>query len=123
VIKDSFSIDIAVKVLSRKYNRLLAIAIPSSVLMRYFTHLWIRLNLMNYPHVIPVRKRIKFTTAILFAVAIIMVTSTFNRVILTPMTVVAQTQQLNSPSQGANSSSSNPLSLNTIFKQVDNSVV
>jgi len=74
---------------------------------------------MNNPHVIPVRKRIKFTTAILFAVAIIMVTSTFNRVILTLTTVVAQTQQLNSPSQGTNSSSSNPLSLNTIFKQVD----
>ena len=107
MIKDSFSIDIAVKVLSRKYNRLLAcIAIPSSVLMRYFTHLWIGLNLMNNPHVLPVRKRIKFTTAILFAVGIIMVTSTFNMVILTPMTVVAQTQQLNSPSQGANSSSS-----------------
>ncbi|MGC2575048.1 MAG: hypothetical protein WA364_26365, partial [Candidatus Nitrosopolaris sp.] len=57
---------------------------------------------------------------ILFVVAIIMVTSTFNRVILTPTAVVAQTQPINtaSPSQGTNSSSSsNPLSLNTIFKR------
>jgi S1-C subfamily serine protease len=78
---------------------------------------------MNNPHVIRMIKRFAFASAILFAVAIIMVTSTFNRVILTPTTVVAQTQQLNSPSQGTNSSSSTPLSLNTIFKQVDNSVV
>jgi len=48
-------------------------------------------------------KRFAFASGILFAVAIIMVTSTFNRVILTPTTVVAQTQQLNSPSQGTNS--------------------
>jgi S1-C subfamily serine protease len=51
------------------------------------------------------------------------VTSTFNRVILTAAAVVAQTQQINSPSQGTKSSSSNPLSLNSIFKQVENSVV
>jgi hypothetical protein len=37
------------------------------------------------------RKRFAFATAILFVVAIIMVTSTFNRVILTPTAVVAQT--------------------------------
>ena len=80
---------------------------------------------MNNPHVIPVRKRIEFTTAILF-VAIIIVTSTFNRVILTPTTAVAQTQRINSntsSSQSTNSSSSNPLSLNSIFRQVENSVV
>ena len=78
---------------------------------------------MNNPHVTPMIKRFAFASANLFVVvAIIMVTSTFNMVILTPTTVVAQTQQLNSPSQGA-TSSSNPLSLNTIFKQVDNSVV
>jgi S1-C subfamily serine protease len=66
-----------------------------------------------------------FATAILFVVAIIMVTSPFNRVILTPTAVVAQTQQINSntSSLGTNSSSSNPLSLNTIFKQTENSVV
>ena len=62
---------------------------------------------MNNPHVTPMIKRFAFASANLFVVvAIIMVTSTFNMVILTPMTVVAQTQQLNSPSQGANSSSS-----------------
>jgi S1-C subfamily serine protease len=77
---------------------------------------------MNNPHLTPVIKRFAFATAILFVVAIIMVTSTFNRVIITPTAVVAQTQQINSPSQGTNSSS-NPLSLNSIFKQVDNSVV
>ena len=71
-------------------------------------------------------KRFAFATAILFVVAIIMVTSTFNVFILIPAAVVAQTQPVNttSPSQGTNSSSSsNPVSLNTIFKQVDNSVV
>jgi S1-C subfamily serine protease len=70
------------------------------------------------------RKRFAFATAILF-VAIIMVTSTINRVILTPTAVVAQTQHinLNTSSQGTNSSSSSPLSLNTIFKQTENSVV
>ena len=54
-----------------------------------------------------------------------MVASIFNRAILTPTTVVAQTQQLNSntsSSQGTNSYS-NALSLNSIFKQVENSVV
>ncbi len=79
---------------------------------------------MNNPHVIAMRKRIEFATVILFVVAIIIVTSTFNRVILTPTTVVAQTQPINttSPSQGTNPPS-NPLSLNSIFKQVENSVV
>src|ERR1700752_4654305 len=67
------------------------------------------------------RKRI--ATVILFVVAIIMVTSPFNRVILTPTAAVAQTQQINSPSFNTNSSSSNPLPLKTIFKQVENSVV
>ncbi|MFY9795914.1 MAG: trypsin-like peptidase domain-containing protein, partial [Candidatus Nitrosopolaris sp.] len=65
-------------------------------------------------------------TAVLFVLAIITVTSASNRVILTPMTVVAQTQQINSntsSSHGTNSSSSNHLSLNTIFKQTENSVV
>ncbi|HXX97659.1 MAG TPA: S1C family serine protease [Candidatus Bathyarchaeia archaeon] len=60
-----------------------------------------------------------------YSTAIIMVASIFNRAILTPTTVVAQTQQLNSntsSSQGTNSYS-NALSLNSIFKQVENSVV
>jgi S1-C subfamily serine protease len=78
---------------------------------------------MNNPHVTPMIKRFAFATAVLFVLAIITVTSTFNRVILTPAAVVAQTQQINSPSQGTNSSSSNPLPLKTIFKQVENSVV
>src|SRR5215469_14432621 len=72
-------------------------------------------------------KRFAFATAIVFVVAIIMATSTFNRVILTPATAVAQTQRINSNtsfSQSTNSSSSsNPLSINSIFKQVENSVV
>jgi S1-C subfamily serine protease len=67
-----------------------------------------------------------FETAIVFAVAIIMITILFNRFILSSTTAVAQEQQINSniSSQGTNSSSSsNPLSLNTIFKQTENSVV
>ena len=68
-------------------------------------------------------KRFVFATGILFVVAIIMVTSPFNRIILTPTAVVAQTQQINPPSHGTNSPSSNPLSLNIIFKQTENSVV
>ncbi|MGB6530027.1 MAG: trypsin-like peptidase domain-containing protein [Candidatus Nitrosopolaris sp.] len=66
------------------------------------------------------RKRFAVATALLFAVAI-MITILFNGFIL-PSTAVAQQQQLNSPSQGT-ASSSNPLSLNSIFKQVENSVV
>ena len=78
---------------------------------------------MNNSQVIPMKKRIAFATAVVFAVAI-MITSTFNVFIPIPMPVVAQTQPINttSPSQGTNSSS-NPLSLNTIFKQTENSVV
>ena len=78
---------------------------------------------MNNPTVTPMRKWFAFAAAILFAVAIIVVTSTFISVIHTPTIVAAQTQQINSPSHGTNSSSSNPLSLNTIFKQTENSVV
>jgi S1-C subfamily serine protease len=76
---------------------------------------------MNNPYVISMIKRFAFATGVLFVVAIIMVTSPFSRAILTPTAVVAQTQQVNSPSHGTNSS--NPLSLNTIFKQTENSVV
>ena len=78
---------------------------------------------MNNSQVIPMKKRIAFATAVVFAVAI-MITSTFNVFIPIPVPVVAQTQPINttSPSQGTNSSS-NPLSLNTIFKQTENSVV
>src|SRR5689334_15830392 len=77
---------------------------------------------MNNPHITPMIKRFAFATGILFVVAIIMVTSPFNRVILTPTAAVTQTQQINSSSFNTNSSS-NPLSLNTIFKQTENSVV
>ena len=59
------------------------------------------------------RKRL-LATAIIFAVAII---------ITIPSTAVAQQQQINSNTpQSTNSSSPNPLSLKTIFKQVENSV-
>src|SRR5215467_14733919 len=93
--------------------------------MRYFTHLWIGINLMNNPQHNPMRKRFASATAILFVVAIIIVTGTFNRVILTPTDVVAQTQRINSNTSSSQSAnfSSNPLPLRTIFKQVENSVV
>ncbi|MGA8082095.1 MAG: trypsin-like peptidase domain-containing protein, partial [Candidatus Nitrosopolaris sp.] len=81
---------------------------------------------MNNPHVTPMIKRFAFAKSILFVVAIIMVKSTSNRVILTPTAVAAQTQQINSntSSRGTNSSSSsNALPLKTIFKEVENSVV
>src|SRR5215471_1426112 len=65
------------------------------------------------------RNRFAVATAIVFAVAI-MITIPFYGFIL-PSTAVAQQQRINS-SQSTNSSS-NPLSLNTIFKQTENSVV
>jgi S1-C subfamily serine protease len=71
---------------------------------------------MNDTRVTPMRKRFVFATAVLIVVAI-MITIPFNGFIL-PSTAVAQQQRINSPSQ-----STNPLSLNTIFKQVENSVV
>src|SRR5215813_7527767 len=69
-------------------------------------------------------KQSAFGTAIVFTVAMIPIL--LNRFILSSTTAVAQGQQINSntTSQGTtSSSSSNPLSLNTIFKQVENSVV
>jgi S1-C subfamily serine protease len=80
---------------------------------------------MNNPQVTPMRKRFGFAVAIVFVVAIIITTVPFNRFIL-PSIAVAQTQQISSNtsySQGTTSSSSNPLPLKTIFKQVENSVV
>jgi S1-C subfamily serine protease len=67
------------------------------------------------------RKRFAFATAIVFAGLIII---PLNGHIL-PSTAVAQQQRVNSntsPSQSTNTSS-NPLSLRTIFKQLENSVV
>ena len=66
--------------------------------------------------------RKQFAVAVVFAVAIMM-TIPLDGFIL-PSTAVAQRQQINSntSSQGTNTSS-NPLSLNSIFKQVENSVV
>jgi len=79
---------------------------------------------MNNSQLIPMRKGIAVATAIVCAVAIILGISTLNVFILVPAAVVAQTQPINATFQGTNpSSSSNPLSLNTIFKQVENSVV
>jgi S1-C subfamily serine protease len=70
------------------------------------------------------RKRL-LATAIVFAVAI-MITIPFNSFIL-PSTAVAQQQQINSNSSSSPNSNSSPsvspLSLNTIFKQVENAVV
>ncbi|MGC2572870.1 MAG: trypsin-like peptidase domain-containing protein [Candidatus Nitrosopolaris sp.] len=79
---------------------------------------------MNNSQLIPMRKGIAVATAIVCAVTIMLGISTLNVFILVPAAVVAQTQPINTTSQGTNpSSSSNPLSLNTIFKQVENSVV
>jgi S1-C subfamily serine protease len=70
---------------------------------------------MNNPQPIPMRNRFASATAILFAVAI-MITIQFNGMLLS--TAFAQQQRINS-----NTSSSNPLPLKTIFKQLENSVV
>src|SRR5215467_165277 len=77
----------------------------------------------------PMRKQFAFGIVIVFAVAIIMITIPFNRFIL-PSTAVGQQQQQQQQnsnilsSQSSNHSPSpNPLSLRTIFKQVENSVV
>ena len=65
-----------------------------------------------------------FAIAIVFAVEIIMITIPFNGFIL-PSTAVAQQQQINSNTSSSltTNSSPNPLSLNTIYKQVRDSVV
>src|SRR5215831_10174058 len=68
------------------------------------------------------RNRFAVGTAVVFAVTVtIMIMIPYSGSILTPTPVAAQTQQMNSntsPSQGTN-----PLTLNSIFKQVNNSVV
>jgi S1-C subfamily serine protease len=66
------------------------------------------------------RKRSAVTTAIIFVVAI-MITIPYDGFML-PSTAVAQQQQINS-NTSSSQGTSNPLSLNTIFKQVENSVV
>jgi S1-C subfamily serine protease len=71
---------------------------------------------MNDAQLIPMRKRFAFATAIVFAVAIMMLTI--------PSSVVAQEQQINSNvSSSQSTNSANYLSLNTIFKQTKDSVV
>jgi S1-C subfamily serine protease len=70
----------------------------------------------------PMRKRFAFATAIVFAGLII---TPLNGLILPPKAVALQ-QEINSnapSSQSTNSSFSNPLSLRTMFKQLENSVV
>src|SRR5215469_4756292 len=68
------------------------------------------------------RNRFAVGTAVVFAVTVtIMIMIPYSGSILTPTPVAAQTQQMfsnTSPSQGTN-----PLTLNSIFKQVNNSVV
>src|SRR5215472_4906671 len=70
------------------------------------------------------RKRFAFATVVVFAVTI-MIIIPFNGSFILPSTAVAQQQQINSNTSSSQStnSSSNPLSLNNIFKQVENSVV
>jgi S1-C subfamily serine protease len=65
------------------------------------------------------RKRYALATAIAVAGLIII---PLNGLIL-PSTAVAQQQQINSNTSSSQSTSSNPLSLRTIFKQLQNSVV
>ncbi|HYA84290.1 MAG TPA: trypsin-like peptidase domain-containing protein [Candidatus Bathyarchaeia archaeon] len=65
------------------------------------------------------RKRIAFVTAIIFGVVII-TTIPFNGVL--PSIAMAQQQRINSDTSSPQSTS-NPLPLKTIFKQVENSVV
>jgi len=68
------------------------------------------------------RKRFAFATAIVLAVAI-MITIPFDGPIV-PFTAVAQQQEINSNTPSpTTTSSSNPLSPNTIFKKVEHSVV
>src|SRR5215472_11017787 len=70
------------------------------------------------------RKRFAFATVVVFAVTI-MIIIPFNGSFILPSTAVAQQQEINSNTSSSQStnSSSNPLSLNNIFKQVENSVV
>src|SRR5262249_34702729 len=72
------------------------------------------------------RNRFAVGTTVVFAVAI-MITIPYSGFILTPTAVAAQTQQMDSTtqsSQNTNSiSPSNPLTLNSIFKQVNNSII
>src|SRR5215471_1714976 len=72
------------------------------------------------------RNRFALGTAVVCAVAI-MITIPYSGFRLTPTSVAAQTQQMNSntsSSEGTpSSSSSNPLTLNSIFKQANNSIV
>ena len=77
---------------------------------------------MDSPQHKPMRKRFVFATAIVSAELIII--SLIGLIL--PHTAVAQQQEIKSntsPSQSTNSSSSNPLSLRTMFKQLENSVV
>jgi S1-C subfamily serine protease len=76
----------------------------------------IEINLMNNPLVTPVIKRFAFAVVMVFATAIIMIT-------IPSPAVAAQQQQINSNTSQSADPSSNPLSLNTIFKQTENSVV
>jgi len=74
---------------------------------------------MNTCHHNPMRKRFAFATAVVFAIAII-TTIAFNGVLQS--TTLAQQQRINTNTSSFQSTS-NPLPLKTIFKQVENSVV
>jgi S1-C subfamily serine protease len=70
------------------------------------------------------RKRFVIVAAIVFALAIIMITIPFNGFIIPSATVVAQQQRINSDTSSSQSTnSSNALPLKTIFKEVENSIV
>src|SRR5215471_5046883 len=70
------------------------------------------------------RNRFAVGTAVVFALAI-MIMIPHSGFILTPTAIAAQTQQMNSNTSSSTSplQGTNPLTLNSIFKQVNNSVV
>ncbi|MGA9153322.1 MAG: S1C family serine protease, partial [Candidatus Nitrosopolaris sp.] len=74
---------------------------------------------MNTSQHNPMRKRFAFATAVVFAIAII-TTISFNGVLHS--TALAQQQRINTNTSSFQSTS-NPLPLKTIFRQVENSVV
>jgi S1-C subfamily serine protease len=78
---------------------------------------------MNNPQPTLMRNRFAVSATVVFAVAI-MITIPLNGFVF-PSTAVAQQQRINSNTllSKSTNSSSNPLSLSTIFKQVENSVV
>ena len=75
---------------------------------------------MDSPQHKSMRKRFAFAAAIVFAG---LITIPLNGLILPPTATALQQEIISNSSQSTNSSSSNPLSLRTMFRQLQNSVV